>query len=342
MAEFVRILRGEVRAERVPLVEYLVDDALMRPLVESLGRTWGDGEAYWDNFIAMWYHLGYDYVRLELALPFPAQYQYAHDTAAGAQRDRQWADQKHGMIASWEDLERYPWPRVEDFDFGPYEYVATHLPEGLGLIANHAGGPFEWVKSLLSYEGLAYLLHDDPDLVQAVAERVGALLEQFYQHLVELPGLIALFPGDDMGFRTATLIAPDYLRRLTLPWHQCFADLAHSRGLLYLLHCCGNVQAILPYMLDTVKIDGKHSFEEAIMPVTEAYRRYGDRIALLGGVDVDVLCRRPEAELRAYVRQILDVCAGGRYALGSGNSVPSYTPLQSYLAMLDEGLRYAL
>ena len=36
-------------------------------------------------------------------------------------------------------------------------------------------------------------------------------------------------------------------------------------------------------LIEDVKIDGKHSFEEEIMPVTEASRRYGGRIAIIGG-----------------------------------------------------------
>jgi len=35
------------------------------------------------------------------------------------------------------------------------------------------------------------------------------------------------------------------------------------------------------------RIDAKHSYEDAIMPVTEAKKKYGEKIAILGGVDVD-------------------------------------------------------
>ena len=44
-------------------------------------------------------------------------------------------------------------------------------------------------------------------------------------------------------------------------------------------------------LINTVGIDGKNSFEDAIMPVTEAFRRYENRTTVLGGIDVDFLCR---------------------------------------------------
>ena len=67
----------------------------------------------------------------------------------------------------------------------------------------------------MSYEGLSLALFDDPALVKAVAERVGSLMEQMYVHLLQLPNVLGLFPGDDMGFRTATLIGPKSLRAYT-------------------------------------------------------------------------------------------------------------------------------
>jgi uroporphyrinogen decarboxylase len=93
-------------------------------------------------------------------------------------------------------------------------------------------------------------------------------------------------------------------------------------------------------LIGDVKIDGKHSFEDAILPITEFHARYGDRIASLGGVDVDLLTRGSEQDVRGRVREIVGAChPRGRYALGSGNSIPSYVPVANYLAMLDEALQ---
>jgi uroporphyrinogen decarboxylase len=348
-------MKGEKRAERVQFFEYVVDEAVMRPILEGMGREWvptagnaagwatgtaAGSAAYWDNYIYFWWRMGYPFVQMRVSLPFTVPRLMKGDTAAGADKQRAWTDEHHGPIGSAEEFERYPWPRVGSFDWSACEYVAAHLPEGMGLVINHAGGPLEWTSSLLSYERLCLLLYDEPGLVRAVVERVGGLLEQFYRHARELPGLVAILQGDDMGFRTGTLIAPDDLRRYTLPWHRRLAGLAHERGLLYFLHSCGNLGAIMEDLIGEVGVDGKHSYEEAILPVTEAFRRYGERLAILGGVDIDVLARGSEQQVRAYVQGIVEACGGGRYALGSGNSVPSYVSVGNYLAMMDEGRRW--
>ena len=91
-------------------------------------------------------------------------------------------------------------------------------------------------------------------------------------------------------------------------------------------------------LISDVGIDGKHSFEDAILPITEAKRRYGKRVSLIGGIDMDFLCRSDELSIRKRVRETLGQCLpGGGYCLGTGNTVANYVPLDNYLAMLDEG-----
>jgi len=343
--EFIDILMGRTPQRRTPLVEYIVDDFVMRPIVVNLlGREWvtprGDREslkAYLDNFIEFWYRMGYDFVRIEIGLPFRENRLVAPDPVSDKQRA--WADEHRGAISNWEDFERYPWPRVEDIDFFPLEYINENLPEGMGLISSHGDGIFEHLSWIMSLEGLSLALYDDPELVQAVSDRIGELITKFYEHLLQLENLIAVFPGDDMGFRSGTLVSPEALRKYCLPWHKKWAEMAHQRGLPYFLHSCGNVLAIMDDLINDVGIDGKHSFEDAIITAEEFQRLYGDRIAVLGGVDLNILSAATPEKVRQRTRQLIETCgAKGRFAIGSGNSIPTYVPVENYLAMIDEAL----
>ena len=355
---FLDVLMG-VKKAVPPLVEYLVDDVVMKPIVEDmLGRTWTpegatgtshevrrgapqrDAQrAYLDTFIEFWLRMGYDFVRYEKDMGFTEHHLELADTAPGSTKQRAWADQHAGSISSWEDFEHYPWPKIEDVDFFPFEYVSGHLPEGMGMITCHGGGLYEHLSWIMSYEGLCMALFDAPDLVKAVADRIGGLLVQFYEHLLDLEGVIAIFQGDDMGFKTGTLLAPDALRTYCLPWQKKLAAMTHASGRPYFLHSCGNLLAIMEDLITDVKIDGKHSYENAIMPVQEFQREFGDRIAVLGGLDITLLTRGTPAEVRRAVGALMEECgARGRYAVGSGNSIPSYIPVQNYLAMVEEAV----
>jgi uroporphyrinogen decarboxylase len=355
--EFVDILAGKSASHRVPLIEYIVDDVVMKPIVERmLGRQWvtpgkdrDSRRASLDNFIQFWYRMGYDFIRYEESLPLPEKKLIGADpapqpvpgqTVPPRAGDRLWADEHHGAIMSWEDFEKYPWPRPEEFDFFAYEYLSRNLPEGMGLIACHGGGVFEHLSWIMSMEGLSVALHEEPRLVRAVADRLGELMMAFYSHILDLDNLVAVFPGDDMGYKSATLVAPDVLRTYVLPWHARFAAMTHAKKLPYFLHSCGRVDAVMEDLISVVGIDGKHSFEDGIVPVQDFQARYGGRIAVLGGIDLNIRAGGSPDDVRRQTHRLVTTCgARGRYAVGSGNSVPSYVPLENYLVMIDEAHR---
>jgi uroporphyrinogen decarboxylase len=264
------------------------------------------------------------------------------DAAPGSEKERSWPDEHHGTIQTWEDFEKYPWPKVADFDFWAFEYLNAHLPDGMGLISSHGGGVFEHLSWIMSLEGLSHALFDAPDLVKATADRLGNLMVEFTSHLLDLDRLVAVFPGDDMGYRSATMISPRLLRELVLPWHKRFASMAHARGIPYFLHSCGKILAIMDDLIADVGIDGKHSYEDAIIPAQDFQKLYGDRIAVLGGVDLNILSGGSPDDVARRTRELIETCGPcGRYAVGSGNSVPSYVPVENYLAMIGEAHRYA-
>jgi uroporphyrinogen decarboxylase len=345
--KFTTILAGEQKGAAPPLIEYLVDDFVLEPIVTRLlGRRWtAEGpdresqKAYLDNFIEFWARMGYDFVRFERGLPFKIKQSLAPDTAPGSARQRAWAEEHSGSIRNWEDFERYPWPKIEEMDFFPFEYINTHLPDGMGLLTCHAGGVFEHLSWIMSLEGLGFALIDDPELVRAVSNGIGDLFLGFYRYLLDLDQVAAIFAGDDMGFRSGTLISPADLRTYCLPWHKRFAAMAHGKGIPYYLHSCGNVTAVMEDLIEDVGIDGKHSFEDAILPVEEFQAQFGVRIAVLGGLDVHILAHSAPEGVRQKTRELIEVCGRrGRYAIGSGNSIPSYVPVENYLAMVDEAL----
>jgi uroporphyrinogen decarboxylase len=212
------------------------------------------------------------------------------------------------------------------------------LPDGMKVTATLPGGILENLSRLMGYEPLCMALIDDPDLVQAVVDRIGEGELALYRVLCDMEHVGALWLNDDLGFKTQTMISPAHLRQFVFPWHKRLIDYAHSHGKLVMLHACGNLREVIDDLIDDVRIDAKHSFEDAIQPVAEFKRLYGHRVATLGGIDVDMLARGTEEQVRAYTRRVVEDCApGGGYALGSGNSVANYIPVENFLAMLDEG-----
>jgi uroporphyrinogen decarboxylase len=360
---FLDAMSGKSIPDKVPMVEYLIDNAVMKPILENMmGRTWVDTsdkteymggqmdfsrenlaliDAWLDNQIAFWTHMGYDFIRVEVSLPLPAAALITRDTARGNEEyNRAWQGLHEGPIKNWEDFEKYPWPEIGDDNFYIHRYICGHLPEGLGFITCHAGGVYEHTSRLLGFENLCYLMYDNPALLKAVADRLGELILRYNHYLLKLEGLAAIFQGEDFGYNTQTLIPPEAIRKHFLPWHKLYAERIHESGKPYYFHSCGEISAIMEDLIGEVKIDGKHSFQDNVLPAAQAKKLYGDRICILGGIDVDKLASFRPDDLRRYVREVIDQCApGGRFAVGAGNSIPSYIPVESYLTMLDEALQ---
>jgi uroporphyrinogen decarboxylase len=289
----VGALLGVIRRQRPPrrvhnlelFLDPEVKDALSARFGLEEGLDRADPRFALRREVRLHAFLGYDVFRLGLAPKkiFDLPQLAAADTTAGAlsRGQRDWTEEHTGPIRGWRDFEAYPWPRVRDIDLSPLEWLDRNLPENMGVydLTAHV---LEMISFLLGYEGLCYLIHDDPALVRAVAERIGAFYVDWSRTLADFRCVPFLWGSDDMGFRTSTMVSPAFLRELVLPWHRACAEAGRARGKPYLLHACGDLSEIMEDLIGEVGIDGKHSFEDGILPVAEAYRRYGDRISVLG------------------------------------------------------------
>jgi len=348
-----KVFRREGEPDRVPYIELFADTRVMEALVgEPISREdylipdsddRSKMERALNRVIRFWFHMGYDYMTVISPPIFEITWQRTQDTADLSKGQRRWANEELGVISNWQDFEAFPWTKPEDIDYYAMEYVAKKLPEGMKIIFMSPGGQLENMMWLMGMVNLSLKLSDDPDLVEAVSMKVGETLVSMYKAVASMERVGALWLGDDMGFNTGTLISPDHLRKYVFPWQKKLAKISHEQGLTFLLHSCGNLHTIMDELIDDVGIDAKHSFQDIIMPITEAKKVYGERIALLGGVDVDFLCRASEMEIRQYSRNVIDKCApGGGYALGTGNSVANYIPLNNYSVMLEECRNYGM
>ena len=349
-AGLVRVLKGEDMPHRVPIIEMSIDPEILQTICErELGETWalphGDygpstpDETYYRQLIQLYYRLGYDYVPVwPIWIDNPAaKHRTSEDTAGASRGQRDWVDQHHGLIASRADFEAFPWDQIHA-DLRAFDVIARHLP--IGLKATVSLTMFEYIfENLLGYEGFFTFVRTDPQLVTDVFQRWGQIAYDFYAATIGLDVVGGIFHADDMGFKTSTLISPADLRRLVFPWLKKYVDLAHAHGKPFWIHSCGNLyrKGVIDELIDDVGIDGFHSFQDVILPVTDFKPRYGARVATLGGVDMDNLARLEGAALRDHVRHILDVCMpGGRFALGSGNTIANYIPLENYAILLNE------
>jgi uroporphyrinogen decarboxylase len=127
-----------------------------------------------------------------------------------------------------------------------------------------------------------------------------------------------------MAFKTAPFFSPKVFRQLVMPRYR---RLREKVTLTWVIHSDGNM---FPFMDDLVSLGivGIHPNEKGAMNIREVKRRYGDRICVLGNVDLNLLGMATAEEVDEEVRELIrDIGPGGGYIVASGNSLASYLSL---------------
>ena len=295
------------------------------------------GVALMDLSIAYSRALGLDYATMFPIVPLGRMGAQLADTGRGRERARRsWQDEHAALITGRDDLAAYHWPTPDQISILPVEYAATKMPEGMKVVLLYSG-IFEGLRWMMGFEALAYATADDPELVDDILEGLTRVAEYTVGLAAAHPATGAIFYADDMGFSSGPFLSPRFMRGHVMPRLKRIAEACHAHGKPFILHSCGNVLPLMEDFINLVGIDAKHSFEDKILPVEEWYARYHDRIAIIGGLDMDLLGRGSEAEVRARTRQILQACApGGGYCMGTGNTAANYIKIDNYYAMIDE------
>jgi uroporphyrinogen decarboxylase len=322
------------RPSRLPLYEHNISPVVMERVLGCAFAHLDDGDPahereFFRHFCRFFEEMTYDTVSYEYWIPTALP---VHGALNGG---------RPGPIQSRADFEAYPWDRIPGWFWEQaaprFDALAESLPAGMKAVGGLGNGVFEISEDLVGYEWLCLLQEDEPELVTELYARIGDLMVTLWSEFIRRWGdaFCVMRFGDDLGFKSSTLMSPDFLRTHVVAQYRRVIGCIKDSGKPFIWHSCGK---IFPVMDDVIAcgIDAKHSNEDQIAPFDEWIARYNDRIALLGGIDVDLLCREDPGRVYELVVEAATryrASAKG-YALGSGNSIPDYVPTEGYLAMV--------
>jgi uroporphyrinogen decarboxylase len=324
-ANLLKVLRHQVPA-RPTLFEFFLNGTLYAKLSGRPYKKAEDRITDLRRLVLAFKAAGYDYATFHgSGFGFPAGEKHRAKTISL---------NEGAVISDRKSLDAYAWSDPEEYDYSALENIAPDLPDGMKIVVCGPGGVLENAISLVGYDQLCFMLADDPDLGRDLFDAIGSRLVKHYRIAAAFKTVGACISNDDWGFKTQPMLSPAQLRQYVFPWHKKIVETIHAAGKPAILHSCGNAAAIMDDIIDGMKYDGKHSYEDVIQPVEEAYEQYGKRIAILGGIDLDFVCRStPEQVKKRSLAMLERAAARGSYALGTGNSVPEYVPQQNYFAM---------
>jgi uroporphyrinogen decarboxylase len=328
IVQFISTLRRQ-RESFVPLAELGV-----HPMIKE--RFIGRPLLSLADEIEFWHRAGYDYVKLQPGadfnpekIPEPDKLTYN----SGGTVSRKWASEGKGIISSESDFERFRFPLPSDFNYSRFEQVRALLPEGMGVVGQY-GDIFTMTWEMMGFETFSIAAYENPELVEALNTTLGTLVVSMFKYFAESDAVDVLWYSDDIAYTDGLMVSPTMLKKYFFPWLKRIGDLARSHGKPLIYHTDGLLYTVFEDII-ACGVDAIHPIEPKAMALAEVKQRYGDRLCLIGNVDVDLLARGTPEQIRQVVRQSIEQAGyNGGYIVGSGNSIPDYVNFDNYIALL--------
>lgn len=243
-------------------------------------------------------------------------------------------------ISDWGQLEGI----LRDFPDAGYHGMFSDIPaeDGRYRLGHWWYLLFERHWSLRGMTNALTDYYEEPDNVH----RLFRALTDFYLKVMERGrnecGWDGIIVSDDLGTQTGPFFSPAIFNEFFRPYYKEIIEKAHSLGMHFWLHTCGNVE---PFLSDFIEmgLDVIHPIQKYTMDEKKIAGRYGKDICIWAGFDVQrIIPYGTPEEVREEIRFMIDTYfrPEGRLILTAGNGITKDCPIESLEALLDETYRY--
>ena len=150
-------------------------------------------------------------------------------------------------------------------------------------------------------------------------------------------GVDLMFIGGDVAYDKGMFYSPDTWRKYFKPMlrNMCQAFKSAKPDIKILYHGCGNASAVYDDMIEC-GIDAYQTLEvKAGLDVVELKKKYKNRLAFVGNIDVREVLTGDQESLKRDVLRRLNAAKGGGYIPMSDHSVPDNVPIENYDFYMD-------
>ena len=193
-------------------------------------------------------------------------------------------------------------------------------------------GAWDMVRELMGEEQACVGYYCQPELMHDITNTIRETSVKVLERVTEKIRIDQLFVHEDMAGKGGPLIGPKQVTEFVAPYYQACWDLVSSRGTrLFNQDSDGFMMPVMDAFL-ACGVNVMHPFEPAAgMDIVEVRKQYGNKVAMLGGIDKHVL-RKTQADIRLeleYKMQPMMQASGGMI-FGLDHRIPNGTPLENY------------
>ena len=205
-----------------------------------------------------------------------------------------------------------------------------YIEAGIATIARIPGG-FDEPRQLMGEEELCVSYYSQPELIHDILETIGQTAFEVLDRVSSEVPVDVLYAHEDMAGKSGSLAGPRQIEEFIKPYYRKIWDMLSSRGArLFMQDSDGDMNATIPAMLDA-GVNLMFPMEPAAgMDIVNVRQTYGQRLALMGGIDKHVL-RRSKGEIEAELEyKIPPMVRAGGCVLGLDHRIPNGTPIENY------------
>lgn len=210
------------------------------------------------------------------------------------------------------------------------------------FVAYNAAVGYDKIQSYVASERLLRAVIKEPDWVRDMywtdAKLALDMCERMVKGGFKFDGA---FLYCDLGYRRGLFFSPKHYEDQLHPVFRELCRYFHSHDMPVLLHCCGRVKDLIPYFIEE-GIDCLQPVEvKSGMDLTELKEKYGDKICLMGGIDVRLMALEDPKPIEKEIREKFKVAKeDGGYIYHSDHSVPKNVSFPQYNRVIELVKKY--
>jgi len=202
--------------------------------------------------------------------------------------------------------------------------------------------PYEYLWRIIGSENALFWMVSAADLFAAFVDRVGDFLLALAKAEIEAAKerLSGMYIWGDVAHVRGMLFGAARWRELFKPHVERLIALCHSYNLPAIYHGCGNASEIFDDLVE-MGLDAYNPLEaKSGLDVVELKRKYANKLAFVGNIDVRVLESNNSEAIGREVLYKLRAAEGGGYVVQSDHSIPGDVAPSSYEYMLQRVREY--
>lgn len=225
-------------------------------------------------------------------------------------------------------------------NFDAYRDAKRHAAENQRFFMWSGVNVFECMHPVCGHEYMLMGMIDDQEWVTDMVNTYSQLIVDLQEILFAQEGYPdGIWFYEDMGFKGRPFMSPTMYKEIIQPGHKRTIDFAHSHNMPVVMHSCGFVEPLLPGMIES-GIDCLQVIEvKAGMDPIRIHQQFGDRLSLMGGIDIRVLNTGDNTVIDAELESKIPLLKEGYgYVLHTDHSVPATVPYETYRYFVRKGL----